>query len=146
MSFFENIFVSLAEMIERYEHQDFLESVCGACALVATANARVELAQRVRFDQVIKLLSRLHCFETHQVTERFDEDIAALKTDRAATQKAILRKVKDTIKSKADKELILKVCWAMSRADGEVDRKEQEMVELIAKELGLNLRETFESY
>ncbi|WP_417796388.1 tellurite resistance TerB family protein [Terasakiella pusilla] len=146
MSFFENIFVSLAEMIERYEYQDFLESVTGVCALVATANSRVELAQRVRFDQVIKLLSRLHCFEKDQVTDRFDKDIAALKKDRAVTQKAILRKVKETIESKEDKELILKVCWAMGRADGEIDRKEQEMVEVIAKELGLNLRETFESY
>ncbi|NVK19744.1 MAG: TerB family tellurite resistance protein [Methylocystaceae bacterium] len=146
MAFIENLFLSLAEHIERYEHQDFLESVTGVCALVSSSNGNVGPQERARFKEVVRLLSRLKCYEADDVLDQFNQDLKNIKNNAADAEKAVLQKVKGTIKSKSDKELILKICWAMSRADGNVDRKEEVMIETIAKELGLNQRDIFNSY
>jgi len=146
MTFFENLFLSLAERIERYEHQDFLESITGVCALVSASNGTVGPQERARFKEVIKLLSRLKCYEADDIMAQFNLDLKQIKTNAAEAEKQVLAKIKSTITSKSDKELILKICWAMSRADGNVDRKEEVMIETIAKELGLKQRDIFNSY
>ena len=61
------------EGLERQRNRPFLEGVMAACALVATTDGDVSLAEQVRVDQVLQTLDQLRVFDPHVGVDIFRE-------------------------------------------------------------------------
>lgn len=122
------------EHLERQRNRPFLEGVMAACALVATTDGEVSFAEQVRVDQILQTLDELTVFDPHEGVDLFreySEDI--LKNPHEGHEQALqsVAKVSEDLEAIA---LLLRVCLAVSEADGSVTLADQiEIVSLCSR-------------
>ncbi|HJN23717.1 MAG TPA: TerB family tellurite resistance protein [Rhodospirillales bacterium] len=112
--------------MERHKNRPFLKGCMAACALVATADGNVSFSQRVRVDQLLQTLEALKFFDPHEGIDLFNEFTdAILSTPKAGHGKA-LQAVFETVKDRqASAELLIRLCLAVSEANGETSLSDQ---------------------
>ena len=102
------------EMMERYRNGPLLEGTMAACALVATSDGRVSLAERVRVDQILETLDALKVFDPHEGVDLFIRFCDALLDhpqdgfEKAVTAIRAVSGPADT------RQLLLRLCMAVS--------------------------------
>ncbi len=125
-SFLHNLTHNYREQMERHKNRPFLKGCMAACALVATADGNVSFSQRVRVDQLLQTLEALKFFDPHEGIDLFNEFTdAILSTPKAGHGKA-LQAVFETVKDRqASAELLIRLCLAVSEANGETSLSDQ---------------------
>ncbi len=125
-SFLHNLTHNYREQMERHKNRPFLKGCMAACALVATADGNVSFSQRVRVDQLLQTLEALKFFDPHEGIDLFNEFTdAILSTPKAGHGKA-LQAVFETVKDRqASAELLIRLCLAVSEANGETSISDQ---------------------
>jgi tellurite resistance protein TerB len=126
------------ERLERQRNRPFLEGVMAACALVATTDGEVSFAEQVRVDQILQTLDQLKVFDPHEGVEIFREFTAAiLENSKQGHDKAVeaITKVSEDMEAGA---LLLRICLAVSEADGEVSLVDQIEIVTICSRLGID--------
>lgn len=122
------------EHLERQRNRPFLEGVMAACALVATTDGEVSFAEQVRVDQILQTLDQLKMFDPHEgvdIFREFTEDILANPQEGHDRALEAVGKVSEDLESGA---LLLRVCLAVSEADGAVSLADQiEIVSLCSR-------------
>ena len=73
MGFLATLTDKFQEQMERHRNRPFLRAVMAACALVAAADGKVSLAERVRVDQILDTLEELRIFDPHEGVDLFNE-------------------------------------------------------------------------
>ncbi len=123
--------------MERERNRPFLEGVMAACAMVAAADGEVSFAERVRVDQIMETLEALKVFDPHDGVNLFNEFTdAILAHPRQGHETAFeaMRKVADDPESGA---LMLRICCAVSEADGEKSLTDQIEIVSLCTRLGI---------
>ncbi|NQV82974.1 MAG: TerB family tellurite resistance protein [Rhodospirillales bacterium] len=142
----QSIVDTLRHAYKKYDNRSFLESVIAASAMVAFADGNVSFPERVKFDQVLEIIERLKIYDPHEAVELFDGYVAELRRDNATGSRDLLKIIGDGLGTKQDKILVLKICWAISRADGKIPHKERDVINLIANYLNVGTRELYSSF
>jgi len=133
-----SVIASLGDLLhgrfERQRNRPFLEGVMAACALVATTDGDVSFGEQVRVDQILQTLDQLKVFDPHEGVEIFREFTEAiLAHPRDGHEKALeaVAKVSEDLEAGA---LLLRICLAVSEADGDVSLADQiEIVSLCSR-------------
>ncbi len=112
--------------LERHRNRPFLRGVMAAGALVTTIHGEVTLGQRMRLDKVLETLGELKVFDPHEGVNLFDEYVQGIFADPPKGQARALREVKEVAADDAERaELLIRICLAISEADGGIDLAEQ---------------------
>ncbi len=143
--FLHNLTHRYQEQMERHKNRPFLNGCMAACALVATADGNVTFSQRVRVDQLLQTLEALKFFDPHEGIDLFNAFTDAILSAPKVGHGKALQAVLETVKGKqATAELLIRLCLAVSEANGETSLSDQiEIVSLCSlldvkpKECGL---------
>ena len=131
------VIATLTEMfqegLERQQNRPFLEGVMAACAMVATTDGKVSFAENVRVDQILQTLDRLKVFDPHEGVDMFRVFCESIFENPEARE-AIAK-----ITSNAeDGALLLRVCVAVSEADGEASLADQIEIVSMCSRFGID--------
>jgi len=131
------MFERLKQELARHRHRPFLEAAMAACALIASADDEVSFSERARMDAVLESLAELRIYDPHEAVNLFDTRVAALRTDREAGQTAAFAAIRRGAGAPEAAELLLRICVAISLADGKFVSHERAMLGLICATLNL---------
>lgn len=133
---------SLSEMfqerLERQRNRPFLEGVMAACALVATTDGAVSFAEQVRVDQILQTLDRLKVFDPHEGVDIFRELTEAILASPEDGHARALEAIAGVAADADDGALLLRICIAVSEADGTVSLADQIEIVSICTRFGID--------
>ncbi|MEE9425254.1 MAG: hypothetical protein V3V18_09780 [Methylococcales bacterium] len=105
-----NITDLLSTQIEQHRNKPFLKAVMAACALVATANGKVSLYQRMKIDQMMETQPRLKIFDPHDGIDLFNEYIERLQNDVETAHRQLCEIIKDVIDCEETADCLIQLC------------------------------------
>lgn len=136
---FDALRQAIADTLERHRQQPFLDAAMAACALVAMADGEVSLSEQSRVDEVLEAIDRLSLFDVHEAVDLFNEYVEGVAADpnkgRAHALEAVGRMRGDGEAA----DLLVKICLAVSRADGDYAPGERDQIEAVCARLGRKL-------
>lgn len=124
--------------MERQRNRPFLEGVMAACALVATADGEVSFAERVRVDQIIEALTALQVFDPHEGVDLFNEFTDAILEDPAEGHERAFLVMEKIARKPKNGALMLRICCAVSEADGKKKVADQIEIVTLCTRLGID--------
>ena len=126
MSFLNTLINNFQEALERNRNRPFLNATMAACALVATADGKISLGERVRVDQILETLEALKIFDPHEAVDLFNEfSDAILESPHAGHDKALMA-LAEGADDDETKSLIIRICCAISEVKH--DRGDKKMI------------------
>jgi len=134
MGFLNTLINNFQDGLERNRNRPFLKATMAACALVATADGKVSLGERVRVDQILETLEALKIFDPHEAVDLFNGfSDAILESPHEGHDLALaaLAEVTDDVETKA---LIIRICCAISEVkhpDGEKNMIAADQIEIV---------------
>jgi tellurite resistance protein TerB len=131
------MFERLKQELARHRQRPFLEAAMAACALIASADDEVSFSERARMDAVLESLAELRIFDPHEAVDLFNARIEALQADRDAGRAAAFEAVRRGAVAEGAGVLIVRICVAISLADGKFVASERAMLGLICAALNL---------
>lgn len=126
------------ERLERQRNRPFLEGVMAACALVATTDGKVSLAEQVRVDQVLETLDQLSVFDPHVGVDIFRDYTDAILENPERGHEDALEAIAKIATNPEIGALLLRVCIAVSEADGELSLADQIEIVSICTRFGID--------
>jgi len=114
MSFLGTLINNFQDGLERNRNRPFLKATMAACALVATADGRVSLGERVRVDQILETLEALKIFDPHEAVDLFNEFADAILDSPKSGHEKALEALADGAGGVETNSLIIRVCCAIS--------------------------------
>ena len=122
------------EQVERNRNRPFLRAVMAACAVVAASDGVITLAERVRLDQIMETLEALKVFDPHEGVDLFNEFTDAILEHPAQGHERAIRAIEPLTRDADCASLLLRICLAVSEADGEATLTDQiEIVSLCSR-------------
>ncbi len=131
------MFDRLKQELERHRQRPFLEAAMAACALIASADDEVSFSERARMDAVLESLAELRIFDPHEAVNLFNARLEALQVDRQAGQGEAFEAIRRGATAEGAPELLVRICVAISLADGKFVVNERAMLGLICAALNL---------
>lgn len=126
------------ERLERQKNRPFLEGVMAACALVATTDGGISLAEQVRVDQVLETLDQLRIFDPHVGVDIFREHSDAILENPELGHHNAMEVIAKIATNPETGALLVRVCVAISEADGEISLADQIEIVSICTRFGIN--------
>lgn len=139
---FANLMQGLQNQAERHRNRPFMEATMAACALVATADGTVSFSERHRIDQILERLDQLRVFDPHEAMNVFDDFIQELQDNPEAGRRAALQRLAKVAEDKDSSRLMVRICCAVSEADGNFSAAERRQIEAVCRALGLTLEDS----
>jgi tellurite resistance protein len=124
--------------LERHRQRPFLRAVMAACALVASADGGVTFRQRVRVDLIMETLDDLKVFDPHEGVELFNGFVEALRVDSEAGHRLAREAIASEVVGDQEKELLMRICLAVSERDGTIPPPEQHEIEALRRWFGID--------
>jgi len=124
--------------LERQRNRPFLDGVMAACALVATADGEVSFAERVRVDQILATLDALKVFDPHEGIDIFNEFTDAILANPADGHETAFQAMAEVAQNPENGALMVRICCAVSEANGEKSLPDQIEITSICSRLGLD--------
>ncbi len=124
--------------MERQRNRPFLEGVMAACAMVATADGEVSFAERVRVDQIMEALSALKVFDPHEGVDLFNKFTDAILEHPADGHEAAFQIMEKIARQPDCGALMLRICCAVSEADGQKNVADQIEIVTLCTRLGID--------
>lgn len=126
------------ERLERQRNRPFLEGVMAACALVATTDGGVSLAEQVRVDQVLETLDQLRVFDPHVGVDIFRGFTDAILENPELGHQGAMEAIAKIATNPEMGALLVRVCVAVSEADGEITLADQIEIVSICTRFGID--------
>ena len=126
---------------ERHRNRPFLEATMAASALVAAADGTVSFSERHRIDQILESLDQLKIFDPHEAVNLFNDILASLAETPDQGREAALKRIARLAEDPEASRLMVRICCAISEADGEFSPPEREQIGIICATLGLSLED-----
>ncbi len=124
--------------MQRQRTRPFLEGVMAACALVATADGEVSFAQRVRVDQILETLDALKVYDPHEGIDIFNTYTDAILANPKAGHETAYQAMANVAQNADDGKLMVRICCAVSEANGEKSLVDQIEITSLCSRLGLD--------
>lgn len=128
----------LQERLERQRNRPFLQACMAACAVVATTDGRVSFGENVRVDQILETLDRLKVFDPHEGVDLFRDYCDAILEDPRAGHDKALADIAPIASDQEDGALLLRICLAVSEADGEASLADQIEIVTLCSRFGID--------
>ena len=133
-----NLIANYHTHMERQANRSFLEGVMAACALVASADGKISFGERVRVDQILQTLEKLRMFDPHEGVDIFNE-YADLILDHPATgHETAFLAMEKIAREPENGNLMVRICVAVSEANGENRLADQIEIVTLCSRLGLD--------
>ena len=113
------------EHLERQRNRPFLEAAMAACALVSIADGDVSLPERIKVDQILETLEALKVFDPHEGVELFNHFVEAIRASPRHGREEAVRALAEVAENPEDARLLVRLCCAVSEADGEKTLSDQ---------------------
>jgi tellurite resistance protein TerB len=111
--------------MERHHNKAFLNATMAACALVATADGHVTFSETVRVDQIVETLEQLKAFDPVEAADLF-RDYCDTVLDNPKEGHPKLVAILETVRGNQETaELLIRVCLAVTEADGKSSLADQ---------------------
>jgi len=136
--FIKNLAQDLKLQLKRHEHRLFLRGAMAASALVANADGHISLSESGRLDQILEVVEKLKIFAPHDAIELFNAYVDDIREDHEAGRDRALKAVRSAGRELEDVTLLIKICVAISLADGQVPDDERREIEAICGILGVD--------
>lgn len=126
------------EVAAKYNgNKDFLEAVCAASALVAAADGDIEDSEvKAIAETLAQNASISMAFSTVEIRTCAENMLAKAKS--FSGRQALYRELQDVVGKGSIAEDAYLVAVDIAHADGEVEKKEEEVLAKIAKTLGID--------
>lgn len=122
----------------QFNNATFRDATMAICALVATADGRVDDAEKQAIANCITSLDALKVFAPADLIAKFNEYCDAINKDAIFGKMNVMGAV-GKIKGKGEQpDVALQVALAIANADGNFDEKEKARVKEICRTLGLD--------
>jgi tellurite resistance protein len=135
--FLKTLIDDYQDRLHRQQNRPFLKAVMGACALVATADGEVDFVEWVRVDQILATLKELRVFDPHEGIDLFKEYADAILEHPEKGREAAWAALQDVSLDEEAKELMLRVCLAVSDVKGEMPLADQVEIVSLCSRLGI---------
>ena len=112
-----------------------------ACALVATVDGEVSFAERVRVDQILETLESLKVFDPHDGVNLFNEFTDAILAHPEDGHEGAFRVMERIAQDSNNGALMLRICCAVSEANGEKSLADQIEIVSLCTRLGIEPRD-----
>lgn len=129
---------SVRQYLDRRHHRAFLEASMAGAALVAMADGRLSFAESSRIDEIVQRVKELKAFDPHEAMDCFYAHVDAIEADLEDGQARAHEAVAAVADEPEAAELLVRICVAMSRADGHVDPAEAAEIQRIRHLLNLD--------
>jgi len=136
--FLQNLVDNYQTHMERQRNRPFLEGVMAACAMVATVDGEVSFAERVRVDQILGTLEQLKIFDPHEGIDMFNELTDAILSNPKDGHERAFSAMAQVAKEPENGALMLRICCAVSEADGEKTLADQIEIVSLCSRLGID--------
>ena len=144
MSLFDNIKKSVTEMgaslnaeIKKFRSKELLNAIVSGSAMIAFADGEVSSEEKQKLLGYIRNSEQLSVFDADTVIEIFNKTTQRFEFDNSIAVGEALQKIAP-FKGKPEAHLIVRVCVAIAKADGNFDATEQKAVEQICAALDLD--------
>lgn len=139
--FLATLIDSYQERLERQRRRPFLRACMAACATIAIADGEVTFPERVRIDQILETLEALKIFDPHDGVNLFNEFVDAIRDNPRAGREAALAAMHEVAHEPESAALLVRVCCAVSEADGEKHLTDQIEIVSLCSQLGIEPRD-----
>ena len=136
--FFTQMRAAFAEHIERFQNRDFLEAAMAATALVSMADGTVNLTEANTVDQALEAVQQLKIYDPHEAVDLFHHHIDALRDDPAGEKDRILEIVDKIAGDEQEARILIRICVAIGKSDGNFMESEQAVIRELARRLELD--------
>ena len=119
--------------LARHRNRPFLEAAMAASALVAAADGEISFSERQRMDQVLETLDDLRVFDVHQAVDLFNGFVDAMRDDMDEGVAKALKAVGRIAGNAEAMRLLVRICIAVARADGEFSDPERDRIHQICR-------------
>ena len=109
-----------------------------ACALVSTTDGGVSLAEQVRVDQILQTLDQLRIFDPHIGVDIFRDYTHAILENPERGHEDALEAIAKIATEPETGALLVRVCIAVSEADGELSLADQIEIVSICTRFGID--------
>lgn len=123
--------------MERQRNRPFLRGVMAACAMIATADGEVSFAERVRVDQILATLDALKVFDPHEGIDMFNEFTDAILESPQDGHETAFQAMEKVAGDSENGALMVRICVAISEADGDKSLADQIEITSLCNRLGL---------
>ncbi len=128
----------LRREIDRFRNRPMLNATMAATALVAIADGVVSFSEQNRVDVVLQNLKALSVFEVHEAIDLFNDHVEAIRSNPEEGREQAMKAVIRLADQPTEARLLVRVCLAISHADGNVSAQEQQAIEEICQSLGID--------
>lgn len=129
---------SVRHYLDRRHHRPLLEASMAGAALVAMADGVVTFSESNRVDEIVQRVKELRAFDPHEAMDCFQGFVDALGDDSERGHEQAHAAVAAVADDPEAAALLVRICIAISRADGHVDPEETAEIEQICGLLGID--------
>lgn len=135
---FESARQNLATEVSRYKNKQMLEAIVAGCAMVAYADGNVSSQEKQKMMGYLRTSETLKAFDVAEVIKVFESYVEKFDFDQTIGVGEVLNVVAKFKGKPAEAQLIVRVCIAVSAADGTFDENERGMVQKLCQSLDLD--------
>lgn len=139
MNKMESLSADAMKEMKKFLNEDVMIGTMAACAMVANANGEIKTEEKKKIIGIIQRNETLKNYDTDVVINHFKKFIDDYVFDADIAEGICLKAIKK-ITGQEQKEILVRECIAIGKADGDFDRNEKEVVKKICRTLGINTR------
>lgn len=126
--------------IKKLENRDLMQAIVGGCLLVAAADGEISKNEAAQIDIQIRANKALEHFGA-EITKTVNLFTEQLQAGFRLGRMNIMREIRDIKNNPADAEEVLVNMLTVAEGDGNISPEEMKVLDEIAVELGLRLKD-----
>jgi tellurite resistance protein TerB len=130
---------SMNSELKKFRSKDLLQAIVAGSTMIAYADGVVSAEEKQKLLGYVRSSEQLSVFESDKVIESFTQYLSRFEFDVTIAAGEALQKIA-AFRGKPEAELIVRVCLAIAKADGNIDPKEQQALGQICQSLGLDVK------
>ncbi|MEQ8815784.1 MAG: TerB family tellurite resistance protein [Thalassobaculum sp.] len=135
----EGFLQTVRREVERFQNRSFLEAVMAVAALAAMADGEYGLAEKYRAEELLAEIPIFDVFDLSEAMEILDEDVFALRENRAAASRELEARVAAYADEPDRARTLLRAAHAIITSDGVTTESERAEFERLAGLLALSV-------
>jgi tellurite resistance protein TerB len=130
---------SMNSELKKFRSKDLLQAIVAGSTMIAYADGVVSAEEKQKLLGFVRSSEQLSVFESDKVIESFTQYLSRFEFDVTIAAGEALQKIA-AFRGKPEAELIVRVCLAIAKADGNIDMQEQQALGQICQSLGLDVK------
>ena len=126
--------------IKKLENRDLMQAIVGGCLLVAAADGEISKNEAAQIDIQIRANKALEHFGA-EITKTVNLFTEQLQAGFRLGRMNIMREIRDIKNNPADAEEVLVNMLTVAEGDGNISAEEMKVLDEVAVELGLRLKD-----